>query len=169
MNTTVFAKTLFSAIETSANSNIGYDQNDGISVLSAKSSDGQTILTTIGHDVKGGSVQVSVRTKQYDNFAENVVPMVIYTHAKYAEYMREFNATGKHERVHFRSTLEQQLIDIELANNTGAQSEDEILDELCGEDCTPEERESLRDTLNTLGECLRDYHEAKAMEEENED
>lgn len=169
MNTTVFAKTLFSAIETSANSNIGYDQNDGISVLSAKSSDGQTILTTIGHDVKGGSVQVSVRTNQYDNFSENVVPMVIYTHAKYAEYMKEFNATGKHERVYFRSTLEQQLIDIELANNTGAQSEDEILDELCGENCTTEERESLRDTLNTLGECIREYHEVKAMEEENED
>lgn len=169
MNTTVFAKTLFSAIGTSANGSVGYDQNDGISVLSAKSSDGQTILTTIGHDVEGGSVQVSVRTKQYDNFAENVVPMVIYTHAKYAEYIREFNATGKHERVSFRSTLEQQLIDIELANNTGAQSEDEILDELCGEECTTEERESLRDTLNTLGECLREYHEAKAMEEENED
>lgn len=167
MNTIDFAKTLFSAIETSANGTVGYDQNEGVSVLSAKSSDGKTILTTIGHDVKGGSVQVSVRTKEYDNFPENVVPMVIYTHAKYNEYMREFNATGKHERVHFRSTLEQQLIDIELYNNTGAQTEDEILDEFCGEDCTPEERESLRESLNTLARCIEDYK--KELEEEDED
>ncbi len=167
MNTTVLAKTLFSAIETSANSKVGYDQNDNVSVLSAHSSDSKTILTTISHPVDGGSVQVSVRSLPYDNFPENVVPMVIYTHAKYAEYMREFKKTGNHEKVWFRSTIEQQLIDIELSNNTNAQSDDEILDELCGEDCTPEERESLRDTLNTLAECLKEYHEQ--LGEENED
>jgi hypothetical protein len=131
MNAIEFSKSLFCAMDKSATGEIGYANHSDISVLSAPSTDGETLLTTIGHPVAGGSVQVSVRSKPHNNFTENLVSLVIHTHAKYAEYLNAYYATGHHDKVYFRSTLDQQLIDLELSNNNGNPvDEDAILDEL---------------------------------------
>jgi hypothetical protein len=167
MNAIEFSKSLFCAMDKSATGEIGYANHSDISVLSAPSTDGETLLTTIGHPVAGGSVQVSVRSKPHNNFTENLVSLVIHTHAKYAEYLNAYYATGHHDKVYFRSTLDQQLIDLELSNNNGNPvDEDAILDELCGDDCTEEERNELRDSLNEVARCIEELKEMEGTEDE---
>jgi len=167
MNAIEFSKSLFCAMDKSATGEIGYANHSDISVLSAPSTDGETLLTTIGHPVAGGSVQVSVRSKPHNNFTENLVSLVIHTHAKYAEYLNAYYATGHHDKVYFRSTLDQQLIDLELSNNNGNPvDEDAILDELCGDDCTDEERNELRDSLNEVARCIEELKEMEDTEDE---
>jgi len=167
MNAIEFSKSLFCAMDKSATGEIGYANHSDISVLSAPSTDGETLLTTIGHPVAGGSVQVSVRSKPHNNFTENLVSLVIHTHAKYAEYLNAYYATGHHDKVYFRSTLDQQLIDLELSNNNGNPvDEDAILDELCGDDCTEEERNELRDSLNEVARCIEELKEIEDTEDE---
>jgi hypothetical protein len=167
MNAIEFSKSLFCAMDKSATGEIGYANHSDISVLSAPSTDGETLLTTIGHPVAGGSVQVSVRSKPHNNFTENLVSLVIHTHAKYAEYLNAYYATGHHDSVYFRSTLDQQLIDLELSNNNGNPvDEDAILDELCGDDCTEEERNELRDSLNEVARCIEELKEMEDTEDE---
>jgi hypothetical protein len=167
MNAIEFSKSLFCAMDKSATGEIGYANHSDISVLSAPSTDGETLLTTIGHPVAGGSVQVSVRSKPHNNFTENLVSLVIHTHAKYAEYLNAYYATGHHDKVYFRSTLDQQLIDLELSNNNGNPvDEDAILDELCGDDCTEEERNELRDSLNEVARCIEELKEMEDTEDE---
>jgi hypothetical protein len=168
MNAIEFSKSLFCAMDKSATGEIGYANHSDISVLSAPSTDGETLLTTIGHPVAGGSVQVSVRSKPHNNFTENLVSLVIHTHAKYAEYLNAYYATGHHDKVYFRSTLDQQLIDLELSNNNGNPvDEDAILDELCGDDCTEEERNELRDSLNEVARCIEELKEMEDTEDES--
>jgi hypothetical protein len=60
------------------------------------------------------------------------------------------------------------LIDLELSNNNGNPvDEDAILDELCGDDCTEEERNELRDSLNEVARCIEELKEMEDTEDES--
>jgi hypothetical protein len=168
MTATDFSKTLFSAIEKSAQGLTSYFSNNNVSVLSAPSTNRDVLVTTIGHPVAGGNVMVTVRSQPHNNFTTDFVSLAIFTHARYVEYLNIYNAIGHHDSVYFRSTLDQQLIDLELSNNNGNPvDEDAILDELCGDDCTEEERNELRDSLNEVARCIEELKEMEDTEDES--
>ena len=169
MTATDFSNTLFSAIEKSAQGRTGYASKNNISVLSAPSTNDGVLITTIGHPVAGGDGRVTVRSQPHDNFTKDFVSLAIFTHARYVEYLNIYNAIGHHDSVYFTSTIDQQLLDLELSNNNGNPvDEDAILDELCGDDCTEEERNDLRDTLNNIARCIEELREATDNDEESE-
>lgn len=160
MNTLEFANLLFHSIKDCMEEGIGLVSCDDICILTMKSSDGAGVHTSIQRHIEHIG-DMSIHVKQPYQYGKNShVSMAILAHAKYTEYLNEFKRIGYHDNVYVVSTIDKQLMELEVANNQNV-SEDECLDEICGDDCTPEERESLRNAINDIVRLVKEMHEAQ--------